>query len=91
MSDNKYKITPLSIPPAVPWNPRTLNTYTDEEALMREHLPTRHNPRVYENGHSKLSGMQKAKLGYNVIMLIVAIVLVVIGVSAGVYIKVYRV
>jgi len=38
-----------------------------------------------------MSGMQKVTLGYNVIILIVLLVLVIMGVSAGVYVRFYEV
>lgn len=58
---------------------------------MRENFPSPYDRKVYENGHRKMSGKEKAKFGWQVVLLIIVVVLAILGVGAGVTIKLVRV
>ncbi|PMD51020.1 uncharacterized protein K444DRAFT_620203 [Hyaloscypha bicolor E] len=74
---------PLAPPPAIPWNPRSLNS-ADDEALVRDNFPSPYDPKYYESGERQITGKDKAKMGGKFVVLIVVVVLTILGVGAGV-------
>ncbi|KAH8764547.1 hypothetical protein F5882DRAFT_522421 [Hyaloscypha sp. PMI_1271] len=80
---NTPTFVPLAPPPAIPWNPRSLNS-ADDEALVRDNFPSPYDHKYYENGERRITGKEKAKIGWNFVVLVVVIVLTILGAGAGV-------
>jgi hypothetical protein len=56
----------------------------DDEALVRENFPSPYDHKYYENGERRITGKEKAKMGWNFVVLVVVVVLTILGAGAGV-------